>query len=265
MNWPERRRALLERLTEIQLALRPPRVNELSIDDRRKTRRRLDRILREYAENLPFLPISRCPICEQEFALAMDAVALDGPWWWHACYVPFPPPRACQHYQVFLGALDLHGRAPAEATLYGAMPGPGAPFVIERLLAMDGVRAVVSRVTMDTGDDGYPIVYFAEQAIPQGKLHQEWRKQFWVLRDAEGKALAEDHSKDPWDFELGPWLESGKLLWIEPGDEKLALRTGVPSPYLGLPGVREEQIISGSGVTLRLPPDGSPHGLFTPA
>ena len=79
----------------------------------------------------------------------------------------------------------------------------------------------------------------------------------------DGKPLAEDHSKDPWDFELAPWMESGKLLWIEPGDVSLALRRGLPSPYVDLPGVREEQIIAGGRVSLRLPPDGSPPGLHT--
>ncbi len=49
-----------------------------------------------------------------------------------------------------------------------------------------------------------------------------------------------DHPYEPaWDFELAPWIQAGKLLWIAPGDDALALRSDVDAcPYLALPGHR---------------------------
>jgi hypothetical protein len=40
-------------------------------------------------------------------------------------------------------------------------------------------------------------------------------------------------------FDLGPWLRSGKLLWIAPGDTTLTLREGEAGcPLVGLTGSR---------------------------
>ena len=148
MVWsPEERKILLSRLAEIDAELRPPRSRQLTSPERRKLREEEARLLEEYAENLPVRAVSRCPICRHVLELPIDDEGLDGPWWWSVCPVELPPPRGCEHFQVFLGALDLHGRIPSEV-VQGVLPGPGAPFVIERLLSMEGMQAVVSTVAV---------------------------------------------------------------------------------------------------------------------
>lgn len=210
----------------------------------------------EYAENLPFLPLSRCPICKAPFEMAFDRYGLDGAWWWKLCPVELPKPESCEHFRVFLGAIDLHGRAPSEVT-EGVSPGPGAPFVIDRLLGMDGVQAVLSSFGMQTGDVCYLIVYFSQEPIHQGDLHQEWRKEFYTLFDEDGEPEASESKNDIWNFEIAQWISRGKLWWINPGDESLALQNSIPSPYDDLRGTNMKQEFGGGEGWVSEPPDGS--------
>ena len=57
-----------------------------------------------------------------------------------------------------------------------------------------------------------------------------------------------------WDFELRKWIESGKLLWIAPGDWSMTLQSAVDGcPYLDLPGERQEQRIYAGRVEVGRP------------
>jgi len=56
--------------------------------------------------------------------------------------------------------------------------------------------------------------------------------------------------------ELQPWIDAGKLVWIEPGDRDLVVRTAGACPYVGLPGERERQVIMGGEVVLTGLPTG---------
>lgn len=257
MVWsPEERSKLLSRLAEIDAELRPPRSHQLTSAQRRALRQEEQALLEEYAENLPVREVSRCPICEQVLELPIDDAGLDGPWWWTVCPVELPPPRGCEHFQVFLGALDLHGRTPAEV-VSGVKPGPGAPFVIERLLSMEGMQAVLSTVPVGAADTGYIIAYYSPEPVPEPELHQPWRRETWELHDDTGKPVASNHVNDPWDFDLEPWIRKGKLLWIAPGDGGLVLRKELPSPYDALAGTHQSQELSAGKVLLSKPPDGS--------
>ena len=264
MNWSEKRARLLDRLKETEMNLRPPRRAQFSIPEKRKLLRKLDRLTAEYAENVPHVPVSRCPICGEPLELAIDTVGLDGPWWWVDCPEDFAPPRGCEHFQVFLGALDLHGREPHEVDVWGVMPGPGAPFVIARMLSMDGMKAAVGTVPIGANDTGYLVTYFSSEPVAPTDLHQEWRRKTWVLYDAAGQAVGRELKNDPWDFELGPWLEQGKLLWIEAGDGSMKLREGRPCPYENLPGTRQNQILAEGKVTLTASPEGSDPEYYAP-
>jgi hypothetical protein len=264
VKWSEKRHRILTPLKEIQLELRPPRRKGHDITEIRELRNRFNVLLEEYVSNVPFVPVSRCPVCAEPLELAIDTVGLDAPWWWDVCPRQFPKPKGCGHFKVFLGALDLHGRRPAEANIWAILPGPGAPYVIERLLSMDGMQAVLSTVPVGENDTGYLIVYFSSKHVAQTDLHQEWRRQTWTLYNESGEAVTKDMKNDPWDFELGPWLDREKLLWIEAGDASLSLRKGRPCPYEDLPGTRMKQIIGSYGLKQVQPPDGSPLELYGP-
>ena len=264
MEWNDKRNQLLAPLRETQLELRPPRRQQHDLNSRRELRNKFDMLLAEYVENVPYVAVSRCPVCGQSLELVIDVAGLDSPWWWDQCPQEFASPKACDHYQVFLGAVDFHGREPAEVDTWGVLPGPGAPYVIERMLAMDGMQAVVSAIKIGANLTGYLIVYFSSEPVSPNDLHQEWRRQTWVVYDDDGNGIARDLVNDPWDFELGPWLESGKLLWTQPGDESLALQKGRPSPYEDLPGTRKKQIIGSGKLKLGAPPDGTEPEYYAP-
>ena len=264
MKWSEERSRIVTPLKEVQLELRPPRRANHDVAEVRELRSKFNMLLAEFVENVPLMAVSRCPICDETFELAIDTAGLDSPWWWDQCPLEFAKPRACKHFQVFLGALDLHGREPQETGIWSVLPGPGAPFVIERLLLMEGMQAVVSTVPVGATDTGYLITYFSSEPVDQTDLHQEWRRQTWFLRDDAGEVVTKDMRNDPWDFELSPWFDKEKLLWIEAGDSSLTLRIGCPSPYEALPGTRMKQILGSEGLKLAAPPDGSVPHIYGP-
>lgn len=261
----DRRRQLIARLREAQLELRPPRRWQHSIDQLRELRSHFNALLAQYAASVPRVGLSRCPVCERVLKLAIDLSGIDAPWWWDACPVEFPEPEACDHFRVFLGALDLAGRQPVEADVWAVLPGPGAPFVVERLLEMEGMFAVVSELRVgEARDVAYVIAYFSSEPVVESDLHQEWRKQTWLLHNARGAPVAHELVNDPWCFELGPWLEREKLLWIAPGDDELSLNRGRPSPFERATGTRRKQIIGSGRLKLGAPPDGSEPEYYLP-
>ena len=262
MAWTrDERRALLDRVEALRLQMRSKEKARFSLEERRAMVRERRRLLVEYAENLPPLPVSRCPICQGVFELPMDPEGLDGPWWWVTPEVEFPVPRTCEHYQVVLGALDLHGRVPTEVR-DAVQPGPGVPFVVPRLLSIERVRAVIASLNLATGDTAYPIVYYSEEPVPETELHQPWCRDSWVLHDDAGNPVAYDHSEDPWDFDLLPWIRSGKLSWILPGDEALRLRQDEQCPYIDLDGIREPQVLARGKLDTEPLPDGTSGGYY---
>jgi hypothetical protein len=265
MAWTETtRQNLLSKAKEIGQKLTGPAIETLSLDEMEELDNEEVRLLEEYAENIPFTSLSRCPFCNSELMVAIDLIGMDGPWWWATCPVSLPEHDACEHFQFFQGALDLHDRYPREV-YEGVMVGPAVPFMIKRISDMNGVKAVVSQFDLVKGDTAYLIAYFAEQAIDQSELHQEWRKEWYALVNADGEIVGTESKFDPWDFDLAPYIESDKLLWIDPGDASLKLHNGLPSPYVGLKGTQQRQIIQEGEVQLWAAPEGQESSLFESA
>ena len=264
MNWLENRNQLVSDLRKMQLELRPPRRKKHDIDSIRNLMSEFKLLLEEYVENVPLVPVSRCPICGDVLEIAIDLGGLDSPWWWDVCPRDFAPPVACEHFRVFLGALDLHGRQPVEVDTWSVAPGPGAPYVIDRMLSMGGMQAVITALQVGAGDTGYLIAYYSADPIPPNDLHQEWRRQTWVVYNADGDPVAQDLVNDPWDFEIAPWLDSDKLLWIELDDNSLSLKKGRPCPFESLAGTQLDQIINAGTLKLGAAPDGSEPEYYAP-
>ncbi len=218
-------------------------------------------LLRAYVECLQHVPVSRCPHCGSLLQVAIDLGGLDGPWWWKLRSFDLPPHQACEHYLVFLGAMDLHGRTPKEAD-DEVLLGPSIPYVVARLLEMETMVAVISSLEDAKGDTIYLISYFTERDVPQGQRHQEWRHQTYPLYDDNGNYVASSAKFDPWDFRLEPWLEKGKLLWIAPKDGEMKLRRGLPCPYVGLQGVKKNQAAAGGELRLLAPPRGEEYAAY---
>ena len=216
-------------------------------------------VLAEYADRLPRVPMSRCPHSGQIFKHSFDPFGIDGPWWRKAILVDIEEPAPPMTFRVLQGAFTTNGRDPIEAK-EPVIPGPEVPFVIPRLLGLAGMSAVISRLTLDNGDTAYPVVYYSRQPHHPRTLHQPWlRQDLWYPSDGGGASWT--IKNDPWDFELRPWIDSGQLHWIAPGDSDLKLcdrANGVSCPYLDLPGERYFQAFAGGRRELMEPPDGSP-------
>jgi len=197
--------------------------------------------LREaYERGLARPRLARCPFTDTVLAHPIDVIGLDGMWWeYHAdtrVLVADAPPT----FFSLQGAMQL--ASPVEVTPFLVKPGPAVPFVLPRLLADPGVRAVVSSLAVGH-HRAFPIVYFKRSDTPLDRPN-EWGRNRYQRIDAEGRFAWGERFEDParYDYELAPWIARGQLLWIAPGDESLTLRaTTDDCPYLGLEGGRAPQ------------------------
>lgn len=195
-----------------------------------------------YMAGLPIVPISRSPLSGEIFETSIDTFDIDGLWWaYDHLYRPYVP--APDDLYGWTGALKVDGPLPAYSLK--AMPGPDVPFILPELMAHPGMVAVVSALPIGR-HVGFPICYFANPLPHDVERADDWGIGTHTYRRADG-TLTSDHAVESdarKDFELRPWLESGRLRWIAPGDETLALQAGVDGcPYLDLPGERRRRYL----------------------
>lgn len=195
-----------------------------------------------YAEHLPSLALSRCPLSGEVLFHSIDVGGLDGLWWNYDA-----PVRGLESLPVTYFALDgaVHLEQPLEYAPFLCKPGPGVPGVLPRLLTIPGIKAVISSVRIGP-HQGYPIAYFAsgdqtgvERINTWGTKYYTFVDRYNMLRWGESLVSCSDY-----DFHLEPWIEGGQLLWIAPGDQTLTIQSGTTGcPYLGLDGSRQLQRI----------------------
>lgn len=234
---PNQRRALLDRYFE----LLPGAGENLEVFSQ------LSDLSRKYEEGLPRLHLSRCPFTKFEMRHSFDPYGLDG-LWWNYSDAARPLRERLYTCQALTGAVAI--TPPVERFPFLAKPGPALPFVIPHCLEPADVIAVLSSLPCGR-HTAYCVAYFA----PDEKNGVEWPNDWGTnSRWAEGGVnpggwYEAPDFEDSWDFDLAPWLESGKLLWIAPGDESLELRSGAAGcPYAGLTGERSMQYVSGGQV-----------------
>ena len=193
----------------------------------------------EYLEKLPRLPISRCPFTGQVVYHSFDPYGIDGLWWNYESSARPSFEELPHTFCVITGALKLENGV--ENTRFLVKPGPGAPYVIPRLLDHEMVKAVLYSLPVGK-HTGYAIVYFAEFPISDVKWPNHWGMSHY----SQGKNGADFRwyetydDEDTYDFNLKPWIKSGKLQWIMAGDKDFVLHSSVTGcPYLDLPGERK--------------------------
>lgn len=192
-----------------------------------------------YQELLPDIVVSRCPFTAQLVYWPLDTVDVDG-WFWNARN-PVRRTDPVPHTWLLMGgAMRLDG-PPAPAP-FDRWVGPDVPYVYAEALAHPEMRAVISEVRVGP-HTGWPITYHCSVHRPRGlALEPVWGSEHYDVAAAPRRYAAWDdnwHMNTP-DFDLRPWLDSGKLLWIAPGDTTATLRTGsTDCPYLDLPGTRK--------------------------
>lgn len=211
------------------------------------------KVLHEYGDRLPRVAFSRCPHTQQILKRALDPFGLEGPFWHADRIVEIDEPPAPPTFALVMGSLHLHGRAPSEV-MAEVIPGPDMPFVVPRLLGLPGMKAVISRLKLETGDTAHVIAYFSSESIPPEHLHQHWlRRDLWFPNDAGGTSWLIQN--DAWDFDLERWIASGHVAWIDPDDPDVLLRngaSGIKCPFIGLSGEQNPQSLN-AGRTRRMP------------
>jgi len=213
-----------------------------------------------YFDDLPRLPMSACPFCGEPLVRSFDPWGVDGLWWGLDPICEWDEPTPCDHFRVLLGALRIDvGRLPADM-LMESQPGPEVPFVVPRLVELPNMIAVVSELAMERGGPAYPIAYYSDQDIEPIKLHQEWRRNVhWFEENGESQWT---YANDPWDFDLDPYVQADQLRWVllDAGEDPPVVRKasdGETCPFIGLPGERQKQNISGGARSFLPLPDGS--------
>lgn len=202
---------------------------------------RLSALADRYRSGLPIAALSRCPFSGKVVSHSFDPYGFDGMWWQY--HDPLRPPREPSVGPYFLaltGAVRI--QVPPEYTEFLAVVGPGAPFVIPRVLRLPQVRAVISVVKIGK-HRGTAIAYFANADIGDVRPPTVWGTQ-WTTLDPDLRSPLEEASdmEHDFDFELERWVHAGRLLWIAPGDTTLTLRNDLEGcPYFKLSNERDIQ------------------------
>lgn len=236
--WDGRRRALLDAYFDTF-----ERIGELERDGRgavaNRLRPNLTEIHEAYVAGLPRRTLSRDPHTDAVVEYLIDDVDLDGLFWnYEAPSRPATQPVPLTFFAL-TGAVRLEGDVTPAPFL--CKPGPEVPYVIPRILDHEAMLAVVSTVAIGA-HRGFAIFYFAQPLPSDLERANTWGTANYRFASPEGRmawnSVNEDF--DELDYDLAPWLESGKLRWIAPGDEGLVLRATVDDcPYLDLDGRRE--------------------------
>lgn len=207
-----------------------------------QARRQASAVRTRYTEILPDVAVARCPASGAEVRYGIDTVDLDG-WFWAYDNPWRRQPTLPPTWLAMCGAVLL--RDPVASAPFRCHPGPGLPYVVPRILSEAGVRAVVNEIPIGH-HTGWAITYFGPKP-PGVMLENTWGANTYTSYADDGTWLGvADHetSVEDYDFDLTPWLEEEKLLWISAGDDTTELRSGTSDcPYTGLTGERRKASI----------------------
>ena len=190
----------------------------------------------EYVAGLPRVTLARCPFTDAVVTHSLDTAGLDGLWWRYEDVVR-PAEEVPRTFFALTGAVRL--AEAIEDVPFLVKPGPEAPYVIPRILRHRDLRAVVSQVAVGA-HTGYAVTYFADPVPPMLARANAWgANEHWFADERGIWWDASDDDEAELDFDLAPWVESGKLRWVAPGDTEVKPRTGLDGcPYVDLPGRR---------------------------
>jgi len=198
---------------------------------------------KQYLTDLPVVALSRSPLSGDLLEYAIDTAGLDGLWWnYNQPLRPFQELPA--DFVGLAGALQFG--SPLEKTPFEVRPGPKVPYVVPHLLALPGVFAVLSQVQIGP-HAGCAIAYFADRPEQVANRVNTWGTDFYEVVDDKGTLTwscdGDDTILDR-DFDLKPWMEAGKLLWMQPGDTSMTLRSEMRAcPFLTLEGSHMDSTI----------------------
>lgn len=201
-----------------------------------------------YEQQLPRVPLSRCPLTGEVILHSFDAYGLDGLWWNYEA----PARPLLERFVTCIAVTGAVRLAPeVENFPFLCKPGPGAPYVHPELLRRQGVYGVVHSLPVGP-HTAYAILYFSAEPVSGISMPNAWGTDtYWDAHDGNPGWYSTPDAPEAWHFDLAPWIERGKLFWIAPGDATMTLRAEVAGcPFVGLPGVHQPQRITGGKVHL---------------
>ncbi len=201
----------------------------------------VSRLWDEYLAGLPIVEISRNPFTNEAYAHSLDVYGLDG-LWWNASNPNRPIEPLSEYVLAFTGSVALVD--PIENVPFVCKPGPGVPFVVPRILGQEGVKAVLSSVPIGK-HQGFVVLYFSQNELRTREGFGDWGRSI-AFYDSDDVGFGWQEwipSPSDIDFNLLPWIENGKLLWIAPGDDSLTLLCQTYCPYLSVDGNRFCQVV----------------------
>jgi hypothetical protein len=256
--------ALVRHLAELKSKLTGPSLEYLKSGRYHSDRRTYNQGLEEYAESVPRVTLSRCPICGEPLDYSIDLRGLEYPWWWEKFPYNFAPPKGCSHFLLLQGALDLNGHQPTEVQTWHTRPGPAKPFVIERLMNSINAKVVIGHTQIGERYTGYPIAYFSESPVEQHELHQSWTRDRWTIYNEDGEPITSRSRRDTWSFDLNQYVVRNQLFWIKPNDEQLNLTAEGELPFIKQGASTYPQLIQNGQINTYGPPRGEDVDDFRP-
>jgi hypothetical protein len=175
-----------------------------------------------YLAGLPRLVVSRCPFTREELSLAVDTTGFDMPWFYPLEPLRSIDPEPPATFLAFTGEVPVGAGTPEVETPWE----PGPVWVRTDLLEDERVRAVVSALSIGS-TQVWNVAYFTRSPAPELPLAADWGSAFARVRGAGGVwQWVEAPLSTAISFEVEPWLDSGKLLWIRPLDPSVSLEEG---------------------------------------
>ena len=196
----------------------------------------------KYLNELREIPVSRCPFTNEIYQIKIDQSSLVSPWW----NAENPVREAIDNLPTFFaltGSVQINGEPPKSS--FNIKPGPAVPWIAPRLLKNKNIVAVISHIKIGNYD-AYPVVYFSKIKQNDTERINTWGTDMYIVHESDntGFMSATYDEEDDYDFDLAPWIEKGKLLWIAPDDDDMTLHTTIDDcPYLNIEGYRYPVII----------------------
>lgn len=228
--------------------------------DREKRRRLLELAeasVESYFQKLPRPVFAICPYCGAEMFGTFDPYGFNGIWWNHAWNAAdeksWIGKFACKHFRFLCGAVNYTENSPPGPVIRQPVyPGPEVPFVVPSEIQEDRHCAVISAHVMANGWIAYPIAYFGDPARRFGRQPAPWKSSADIVSSAHANRHGMYYSADTgkWDYDLLPYVRSGRLYWCDRNDNRMHLRSGPPEefPFCNLRGRREPVTYRGSSI-----------------
>ena len=245
-------------------------------EESEKIKQQVREIDSEINRRTPFVLASRCPYCDCPIYQKVAIFSLKASFWhmhsgsryfWVWTGESYNPGYVygqylCPHLFCIDGALNLHGHTPdAQSPRYGGTIHMAAevPFVKPRVLELPTMLGVMNSFPIMEKYTAYTIGYFTQEQPHYRDFCIPWHCTEWdSTGEPQRKLLQVGKREDIQDYDLLPWVERGKLSWINPISTRVKGAPPDQFPYLGIEGRRHPYRIEESEVIDLPSPQGGP-------